>query len=303
MRNILLILSCFLLVISCKEAHAEKVWFSPNKSDFISDLYKNKLWPSSARHLNAYKYYCDTILNMNQDKLRQQVAQLGKDKIKIAIECAPLYFGGIKVEGFGEKNKILNTLKKVSSVGGQVSLIAMDEPLFFAHYNDTGKTYIGWSVEEICENMTSSLSEVLRIYPEIKIGDIEPIAKIKDDDLARLLTCYEEKMGRKLDFFHADVAWQDPASIDTSKHYQRLLASRQVRYGIIFNSSNYNADDNGWIESSRVNFDKYIAAGGTMDDVIFQSWNRSPRFIAPRAGGKSHSDMINYACAKIKCEK
>lgn len=300
------VLKSFLLLLFISRVgslEAQNVWFAPNKADFLGGAARNAKWNDDARGLSVFKYYCDAVLRADPDVIKAHITSLRQVGAKIGLECALLSASGYNGEGFALPNKALMAINKITSLGGRVSYLVMDEPLYYAHYKSTGKRYIGWSIEDVCKNLALSLNSIRQHYPNMAIGDIEPVQRVTLEDLQAFFRCYQRVMGEKLDFFHSDVMWHESDAIPTLRAVEGMVVSNGVRYGVIFNSSDYNAENDAWIDSSKINFDRYFSSGGSASDVIFQSWNKEPTNIAGDKAGKYHSYLIKYACEKLRCNK
>lgn len=256
---------------------------------------------SGMRNVSVFKYYCDTVLNIDKNILIEQMAMLKKNKIHIALECAPLSEPGYHLESFGEPLKILKAVDRVASAGGQVSYVALDEPIYYAHYSKTGKMYVGWSIEKICSNASLNILPVYKKYPEIQIGLIEPINRISQDEVFEFMKCFSKGTGNKIEFFHADVIWSRPDAWQSAKAWGEIMSVKKIRYGVIFNSTSSGASNDDWIKSTESNINVYFKHGGKLSDGIIQSWNKEPQFIYPQGGLRSMSELPSLLCNKTQC--
>lgn len=279
-----------------------QIWFSPNKSDFLRRAGKNPVWEKVALNIDVYKFYCDAVLKSPKDVLKKQLENLSRYGVDVALECPVLFHPAISGEAFGDKDKALHALMRIKELGGSVGYLSMDEPLFYSHYHLKSRGISNWSVAELCDNVGGTVSTLIKESPDLKVGDIEPINEIDPSELKEFFECYSREVGRPLDFFHSDVRWHDEDSIILTKVFGGISKSFNIKYGVIFNSSDYNASNDAWIDSARINYDDYMLNGGIADDIIFQSWNRYPKNIIS-GQGKSQADLVEHVCSLKGCRQ
>lgn len=315
MRHIALLLLLAVALAASSPAQADRtaVWFCPPANDFVKhgaylssqsvmELFEPESpWKNAAARVDVFKTSMGWILNVSDADLRKQIADLKRRKIALAVECGVLTPTncGQGIEGYKPQGLLLATARRIRDCGGDLSYIAMDEPI------DGGVIYTGpgachGSVQETVANAAVNIKALWREFPDVQVGDIECINDypgLTHQQLADLygqsVDAFHAALGRPLAFFHADIAWGCPDYLDALACVRTALAGRNVPFGIIYNGSRSDIDDRAWLESAACHMATIESALGAPSAAIFQSWNHHPRKLLPETNPDSFTSLID----------
>jgi hypothetical protein len=192
---------------------------------------------------------------------------------------------------------------KIKRLGGELKYIAMDEPVFYARYYN-GARACHWPIDAIAQSASSNVSQFRAVFPDVAIGQIEPVAAMTDKDwradLAQWLKSYRLRTGIPIAFFHFDMLWRGPF-IDNTRQALALLRSENIPFGVIFNSRGDVTSDQEWTDSATANIKTYFSAQLPKPfDVIVQSWQRNPTRALPEIDPQALTYLVNYYLAFSK---
>ncbi|MBG0751206.1 MULTISPECIES: hypothetical protein [Pectobacterium] len=297
-------LSIFILFFSQNILASQLIWFSPRDSSFLDTRAEDKRWENARKRISVYKFYYQQIVQENPDKLCRKLSFLKNNNIQLAVEWPAMTWiehgVGYNVEGFSPKGFSKKISEKVHKCNTKIDYVAMDEPLFFGHVSNKGNVP-KYSVSKVASEVAINLKEVWEIFPEAKVGDIEPIDQLGENYASLLkewIVEFKKETGHDLNFIHNDVIWADNWQQSTSDLIE-IGSLMNVRIGVIFNAENGQGPDSVWMTSSRKNIDRYFDSKISLpDDIIFQSWNRYPNNISNDLDKNSHSSIIEYFSSK-----
>lgn len=308
--NGLLGLACALLMIVKSEAAPDLVWFCPSDPSHYPSDYMNLFttegstqWTAARGHVQVFKMYATLMPLKTDEELRTIFAYLKSHQMMLGIELAALTNSatdnsGHGVEGYMSAGVAVAIVQRIKDLGGELAYIAMDEPLYFGHFY-TGTNGAQDSIQNLAVNAAANLQAILRIFPNVKIGDIEPVDAMPSGEwsaaVQQWLAAYATTMGRPLDFFHADILWTTSWRSTVPALSQLLVSGGNISLGVIFNSTTAGTCTAGWVESAQVNIQSYNASGIVQPkQVIFQSWNPYPDQMLPETNLTTFTSLIDY---------
>jgi hypothetical protein len=263
------------------------------------DLFKPESpWSSAASKLEAFKIGSEMTLRSSDEQLRTIIENLKARHIKLGIEMGLI--GGVGPDGCGKGVEGYSApagpeaqARRIKALGGQIDYIAMDEPFWFGHVAGQmsgGRQGCQFPVPELVDRVASKIEVLRRYFPNIRIGDIEPISTSPHStaldphymqDMTIFLDSLQTKTGIKLAFLHADVAWkwdwrQQLAEMAGFAH------ARGMRFGVICDGDIDAGNNEAWIRQAlqrclNVGADSRTAP----DDLIAQSWEPLPTKMLP----------------------
>ena len=264
--------------------------------DFMKLFTEDAPWKNAEQHVKVFKLYQGWVINSTDLELDQMVTYLNNHNIAIAIEAGP--FEGTStcgkgVEGFGGIQPTLNALDRVKEAGGIVRFIALDEPFFYGSLYD-GPNACHWPSLKVAENVDAYIRFIKRIYPDISIGDIEPITKRSDIiPYENWLKVYQAVSGSNFPFFHLDTSWDQRGWPVVDKELEAFLSDHKIQFGIIYFGNPNDISDDEWLAHAEERMVTYEAkAGGRPDHVIFQSWNNHPNYVLPETSPHTFTHLI-----------
>jgi uncharacterized protein (TIGR03437 family) len=260
-------------------------------------------WTNAASHIQVFKFANSTFTGdlpgeLTDSQWQQVFANLAQRGIALAIEWGPLPATtcGAGVEGF-EGNAALAMAQKIQSLGGTLQYVAMDEPFYYGSVY-TGQNACNWTPQYIAASAVQSIAQVRTVFPNVIIGDIEPVPAGTSDWLSSYtawLDAWEIAAGSPLAFFHCDVDWPgDPNWIADVNSMRQALAVRGIAFGVIYNGLGMTSDAS-WMSAAESHFIGYELQGGTIPDhAIFQTWEIYPTHVLPETDPDALTYLVDY---------
>jgi hypothetical protein len=133
------------------------------------------------------------------------------------------------VEGYSDPGSANQTVARLMRAGASVSLIEMDEPLWFGHYY-TGKSACRSLIENVAERTAVIVKIYTAAFPNVIVGDGEPFPAVSSQpnwaaDYAAWTAAFRKATDMPLAFLNLDFNWGDPRLNTGSAH---VLAGREV---------------------------------------------------------------------------
>jgi len=256
-------------------------------SDDYMDLFQpGAPWEQASSYLKVYKLYGGWVARPpSQAALRQAIQAIRQRGLALAVEVGPLNPGegdcGLYVEGFAGEEGVQQTVRRIKDLGGELNLIAFDEPYYYGHFYD-GEHACHWTGEKIAKEIDNFIQQVRAIFPEMIIGDIEPLTGPADAQAYKTwLETFRAVNGYDLAFLHLDIDWSNtswPQQVKTMVEYGDQL---NVEIGMIYNGNPQDETDEDWLAIAGERVKRFESTGSQLDHVIFQSWHDRPDRALP----------------------
>jgi len=301
-----------------------EIWISPNIRqqeplkpqwdptsgivDSFRELFKaGAQWQSVKSKTNVFTFFLNAIKNTPSSLMRQVVSILEEASISIAVEVVPINYGtGCLGKDAAEMD--LKTLNLITKAGGEIAHLALADPPFevaqhkFATEQKTCELDHS-NVEEVIRYVIGYIKAVRKVYPEVKIGQIDAVPFFTVEkysankrlptmgDLPRILD-YEfselKAIGEKMDWFHADnpydIAIEHPTGWDKLKALEDFVKSRGVKFGLIYNTQRGGeSSDELFFKETMASLISYAEAGGNPDHMDIRSWYPHPTHLIPES--------------------
>ncbi len=275
------------------------VMAADSPSDYPALFEEHAPWPRAAREIAVFKTTTQDLNNAPEGELRRMIQYLHRHHIALAFEALMLPLGGkcgAGVEGYSYPSAIAEAAGRVKQAGGTLRYAAMDDPLWFAHQAD-GPTNCHSSIEETARQIAVNVRILRGIFPDIRIGDIEPVALAKAppdwiDEILQFAAAYQAATGTPLDFVHADVDWHGDWSGALPLLARRLRAGG-IRFGIIYNGNEQDDSDIAWTTHAEQHFTAVEGPLGLEPDTaILQTWMRYPQHMLPEASAGTMTNLV-----------
>jgi len=292
---------------STGQIRTPQVWLSPAFSfaghpgsvDNL-DLFKElSPWTQARSRVHVFKMAVHTINDMTDADLSNVLHYLENAHISFAVEYGMLPASdqcGRGVEGFKPEKMAAHIAARIRNLGGRIRYIAMDEPLFFGHYF-SGHNACHWSIDAVAHNVVPNVRDFRAAFPEIEIGDIEPVNDIKDaswlEAVQAWIQLYKRETDTPLAFFHDDMIWREPIAART-RMLTAVLDAQHIKFGVIFNSRGDVKSDQDWLDSVKHNIEEYRSSSlKAPDQIILQSWKPYPRHVLPESNPFTLTHLVN----------
>jgi len=229
------------------------------------------------------------VAQIPDELLRNAFIKLKQKGVPFAIESLAQSWVhepecGHGVESYYDPPGARKVAEKIKAAGGELAYIAMDEPLFYGHYYD-GPNACHSSIENVAERAAAIMREYKKVFPQVVIGDIEPIPAIAaqagwQSEYQSWRTAFAQATGQPLAFLHLDISWAKadwPAKLQDTVAFCR---NGKLPFGIIYNGNVHgdpSASNEKWLNSAVQNFQQVENRMGIVpEQVIFHSWAKFP---------------------------
>ena len=296
---------------SLQLGHQPLYWFAPlpplsvnegrpfsGSEDFMELFDIGAPWQDAVEQIQVFKLYGEWVAyQATDDELRIVVENLRERGLALAVEAGPLNAApecGQGIEGFAGIEEGIKIASRIENAGGTIHLIGMDEPYFYGHYYDRPNA-CNWPAEKIASEINTYISEVRKIFPEVMIGDTEPLAGQADAKAYQdWMDIFREVNGYDLAFIHMDIDWSRPTWSDEVKSIEEHGNEVGVPVGIIYTGNSIDKSDEDWLSAAGERVKKHeVTNGGSPNHVLFQSWNDKPDFSLPDSEPYTFTGFIN----------
>jgi hypothetical protein len=308
---LLILLGVFLSVImnSVAVAQTPAIWFVPRSGnapaeDFSSLFRPNAPWGQAASHIAVFGMGLPGRRTPQTDfDLAGAFADLRRRNIGLSVDMLPLSGPdspsqerkcGYHVEGYSAPGQTLSTAQWIKSLGGEPRFFEMDEPLYYGHvYN--GPNACHSTVEEIVREVAVKVAQVRSIFPNVRVGDGEPIMGFAKDtwlqDLDAFFSEYQTATGQALAFFRLDIDWNQGWR-GRIPPLMQLLKRHGIPLQVIYNGSGQDGSGKQWIDEAMKHAAEFESVAKP-DVAAIQCWTQHPRYILPESDPDSLSNMVN----------
>lgn len=292
------------------------VWFAPlppllmdagrqfiGAEDYMDLFQPGAPWQKATRHINVFKLYAEWAgdaswtIHASDQELRQVIDFVKRNGIALAMEDGPIKKTGDCGSGFeswGGLSSSMKIARRIQSLGGTLSFIAMDEPYYqFSLLNSPGACQ--WPAEKVAMEIDAYIKGMKTVFPELVIGDIEPLQPDSSPTVyMNWMTTFRQAAGYNLPFFHMDINY---TRLDWPEQVKKLedFARRQgIDFGIIYFGNWSDLTDEAWLSSAGERVKRYeLEIGSQPDQVVFQSWHDHPDYTLPETKPYTFTNFID----------
>lgn len=307
-----LIIACLLALFSpaAVAGGAPEIWlsgvspgvrqkmFQETDSDYFELFKPDAAWSRSAQHVKVFLINGGLLLRQSDDEVKAVFADLKRRHIALAIEMGLATARqdssghqacGAGVEGMTTPNATRVIAERIRKNGGELRYIAMDEPLFYG-YHFSGTNACHFTMNELAAAIAPNVAVLRELFPSVEIGDVEPIGAANNvppawvDEIAQWAQTYQQVVGQKLSFFHADVVWNTPWQQQLGV-VKRVAHERGLKFGVIYDGggTGKQESDELWTQEAVQRFHAIEANPAMIPaHAIFQSWGRGGLTICCR---------------------
>ncbi len=304
------------------QAPKAEIWFGPvtpdyNRkvdasfgSDFAAMFEPGAPWAEAASRTRVLKISTMFAYNAPDALLGKMIAELKRRNIALGIEGLMLSVTGGPdtcgwgIEGYTGPDVLVKIAEKIKRLGGDLRVIAMDEPLYFGHYF-SGPKGCRTPLDQLARDVAARIRAVRAVFPTLAVGDIEPAGDPALKDWASLVIqwadAYRAAMGEPLAFVHADIQWHRAYQAPLRDLAGRLRQAG-IRFGIIYNGEPTDAPA-AWTARAEQHFLAVESDPALVpDQAIFQVWgNPKPPLNLPETRPEALTSLVNrYAAAQTQ---
>ncbi len=270
--------------------------------DYLDLFAPGAEWSTASSRIQVFKMYPEMLStifpgNFSDATLQQIFSYLDGHRIALAVEFPPLTPSatcGMGVEGFAGETA-LPIATRIQRLGGNLQYLAFDEPFFHGSALYTGPNGCQWTTQQIAANALQSVAQVKTVFPNVIVGDIEPVPAGSDwlSEYTAGMDAWRAAAGAPFAFFHCDIDWQDDWG-PSVESLREALQQRGIPFGMIYNGSTADLSDTQWMSDAENHYAEWEAQGGTIPShVIFQSWNAYPRHVLPESDPTALTYLID----------
>ena len=283
--------------------------FQESQSDYFELFKPDGAWSNSAQHVGVFLVNGGLLLRQSDDEVKAVFADLKRRHIALAIEMGLATARqdssgpqacGTGVEGFTTPNATRVIAERIRKNGGELRYVAMDEPLFYG-YHFSGANACHFTMNELAGAIAPNVAVLREIFPAVEIGDVEPVGAAQNvppdwvDQIAQWTQVYQQVVGQKLSFFHADVVWTSPWQQQLGA-VKRLVHERGIKFGVIYDGGGTGKQESDllWTQEAVERFQMVESSPATLPDhAVFQSWARWPHNMLPENQPGTMTWLVN----------
>jgi hypothetical protein len=301
--------------------HRPLYWFAPlppqpggpynGSDDYMSLFAPGSEWAQAANYLQVFKLYGGWVARDSSDEqLRGAMEAIRQRGLALGVEVGPLNPTdecGLYIEGFAGEEGV-RTVRRIKELGGELNFIAFDEPYYYGHFYD-GDQACNWPAEKIAQDVDAFIRQVRAIFPDVIIGDIEPVTGPADGAAYNAwLDTFRAVNGYDLAFLHLDIDWSDTRWPEKVKAVEEHGKAIGVPIGIIYNGNFQDETDEAWFGITGERIKRYEQEyAGDLDHIVFQSWHDKPDRVLPESDPLTYTGFIrmyfeNYSALGFQLE-
>lgn len=269
-------------------------------SDFMALFDPNAPWLRAASHVAVFKAPTLFFERSSDEELSKVISGLRQRHIALAMETLMQTADGPcgqNVEGYSPPDLIRSIARRIRRLGGELNFVAMDEPLWFGHHYD-GLHACHSTIPAVARNVAKNVAEMKAIFPNIRIGDIEPLGGTRNaadwlNDVAQWIAAYRATTGENLAFFHVDMVWGEQWH-DLLGGLAPVLAAAGIRLGIIYDGDPDDQTGVAWAQRAEQRFAAVESDPALIPaQAIIQSWVTHPVHNLPETQPGTMTWLVN----------
>jgi hypothetical protein len=308
-------LALIMLAGSGRPAAAAQIWMAATEpvwreihgwpaNDYLSLFDSSAPWSQASSRVNVFELSKKFIDVTPESDLRRVLEDLKRRGIAIAMQGTPLLASkacGLGVEGHGPPHDMVASARRIKQLGGELAYVSLDEPLYYGHrfQGDARRVACHLSVSELARQTAGKIAEVREVFPDVKVGDIEPVGITLPDaaqwaeDITQWLRAFREATGVPLAFLRLDCVWLRPNWEEQFDAVVPRIRAAKVPLGIIYDGTPKDGTDVAWTTSAQ-NHSRLVEGKlrGPPDHVAFQSWMDHPRAMLPENAPGSLTNLV-----------
>jgi hypothetical protein len=280
-----------------------EVWFNPHTPSDMPDMWTDTApWQNAAKRVNVLElvhWWVDSATDAQVLAMTDFAKRHGM-KIDLEIESITRFATEAcgHTEGYTPPDFLTGVAAKLLRLGVHVDIMTMDGPVWFGHYNpDPNDCYL--SVPDLVGRVSSNISGVIALYPNIQLYQIEPIpATTNFPDWRDILTSFRAGMakatGKSIRAMQLDTNWSTSAWIPAMQDMYAFVHHQNMLLGVILDGSGFARNDADWMTAAEQHFEYFEGTLGIIpDEVIFTTWQDFPAYNMPETSPTAQTWLIN----------
>jgi beta-lactamase regulating signal transducer with metallopeptidase domain len=241
-------------------------------------------WKTVAAHTAVVKFMPAALWNAGEQDLRRAFQNLAARHIDLAFEIHPLVRTERctqKTRAYSDPDEVEKMLERIQRLGGGPRYFVMAAPFYFGHrWSGVGSCHE--PPEDLARQIAQTIQLIHTRFPKAEIGTSE-LVESNDwtDELVNWSDVYQRAIGEPLAFFHAEVAWSDPATKNLVK-LARAMKARHIPFGITYDGDEESSSSDEWTESALKHIAEIESTPGLHPDAaIFRGPFKFPSRLLP----------------------
>ena len=208
---------------------------------------------------------------------------------------------GRGIESYGPPDDMGRDAARIRALGGTVTYIMMDEPLFFGHVFDArgGRIACHAPIATIAADAARKIAEAREVFPAVQVGETEPfgIPFLSAGEWASMLQqwfrAFESATGRPLAFLHADIVWLRPDAIGQFEAALPVIRAAGIPLGVIYDGTPADPTGAAWVADAKAHVVLIERQLGIVPaQAIFQTWMEMPMRMLPDTADNSLTGLV-----------
>jgi hypothetical protein len=297
------------LCLGTVSVNAQQVWLGVRGPDVRpvgaadwNDLFKpTPEWSAVAAKVQVFAITAGYVLQTPAPQIKAALTDLANRHIKIVLGMQSV---GIQPgdqcgheEGYQDSEYSEKAAMKLRSLGIDLSNLALDEPVWFGHY-DTGDQGCRFETAELAKRVAANVNAYAKYFPKITIGEVEPVPLITTfKDWRLVFETFSQEIthftGKKLKYLQTDVNWRDPGFSEGLGNVAAFARSHNLKFGIIYNADGSDTTSEAWVAEAIHHFEIVESVNGILpDQVVFETWDQVPTHVLPETANDTLSHIL-----------
>jgi hypothetical protein len=241
---------------------APTLWFVPpyllpNSPNAAGEQFMNLFSDPAAWYVTASQSVGllldpNVILTATDAQLTVVFSYLNENHLQLALnaEMIPIQSNGVGLglEGYGTAAQLAEVVQRISSLGGTLDYISMDEPLIAGHVSETGAQL---SISELAEQVAPTVALVKAVFRNVQFVDSEGFSATAD--LGQWAQAFQQATGSPIVQFNADVDWVLSNWQSDLESYAAAVRATGAIFGIIGNATVAQQSNLSWVLTAESN--------------------------------------------------
>jgi hypothetical protein len=148
------------------------------------------------------------------------------------------------------------------------------------------------------DQVRQNVQAIRSVFPNVLIGDIEPVAIDVPgwaDQIVQFAQRYAQVTGRNLDFFHADINWNDQTEyLAPLQEITAKMRGLGIKVGYIYNGDGTAITDTAWTDLAAARFTALeLDPANIPDHAVLQTWMLRPAHMLPETNNGTMTFLVN----------
>ena len=291
----------------------EPVWraahgWPPN--DYMELFQPNAPWQYAARYVRVFQVSKRFVEQTSDQDLSRVIADLKRRGILLAMQGTPnlpTRGCGRGIESYGPPDDMGRDAARIRALGGTLSYIMMDEPLFFGHvFPGRGRLIACHApIAMIAADAARKIAGAREVFPAVQVGETEPFGLpfLSAGEWAGMLqqwfSAFQSATGRPLAFLHADIVWVRPDAISQFEAALPVIRAAGIPLGVIYDGTPFDPTGAAWVADAKAHVALIENRLGVIPaQAVFQTWMEMPARMLPDTADDSLTGLIAWYVAR-----